>query len=1041
MQSNYGNSASPGKSIQGVRDQERDTKLPDIARTLALILTAGIWSGFATAALAQSPQDDVLFARSLRSCFSPDLAAEFLARPTTPPAGPWKAALALERARAQREYAGKVGASYSTLLIESAQRELELCLQDADSKPLEPLIRFELARLAAADARLMLERQVRSGLKPSAAESKLMRVKVREAGRLLQACTPAPPSEQASALAVDEGDFAARLTLERGCNALDLASLGNSPDGVSERGAAIRRAIAQFDEVARKDSNNPLTWEAAAWLYRSHFDNDDAKSAKKVLTDLTNSKNKAAESGKRLARALRLLWLIRENDIRTQATIQAECEDWLRQFPEAYDSKEGWDLRLFLAQSAFAQVATVAAKTAISSKQREALERAWRLCTDVDMPERDEAGLARRRRLQIAKTLFPDLARPATQPIAAPQDGWLRAQFALAAMQESSEKAEPDAQRGAWTELRSLLTKVLALGEIKRFPREALECKQMLAYALFMSGELQLAADEGESLARKNPHAVAGAQAGNLALQALAALMAQEAGQTKETAKMELLRTRFLALAAFMTGTWKGHPQVDTTRHLVSLLLSREKRFAEALDQIEALSPGYAELPRALYQGASLALEARKANAQQTPGSTSHRDRAVRFLERIPLAGSGRDVKSLQIIFAGKRLLAELYLQAKQWAELERVVEETVNSFQDLEESAKAEFRVSLFALQLFAKSIGADQACRAGRYHEGRLALGPMVALVKDPASAAILEEMKQREPAVLTRFLDLSIRTAVLDEAPELAKEQLDLLARLFPENPLDLLGATMQALSDQIAALRRQGEPGKDMLEKTSGSVARFLDSLADQQKSNARPESLLFLAESYATVDQFARAGEFAARIKPPEADKSDDTRAQQVYRSARVLMLRSLRKAKDWKQAEALLDTLLAEPWGPNSLDLKKERLFLLQDQGKYAGKQGAILGWNALMMQLQPRLQDNRLREIYFDGYYQLTYCIYQNAITHSDAKAKQKDLRLAANYILKLEPQADPAAEPCKKRLQQLLAEAAPLRKEYEALKKAERQ
>ena len=75
----------------------------------------------------------------------------------------------------------------------------------------------------------------------------------------------------------------------------------------------------------------------------------------------------------------------------------------------------------------------------------------------------------------------------------------------------------------------------------------------------------------------------------------------------------------------------------------------------------------------------------------------------------------------------------------------------------------------------------------------------------------------------------------------------------------------------------------------------------------------------------------------------------------------------------------------------------------------------------------------------YFDGYYQLTFCIYQNAVTHSDATARQKDLRLAANYILKLESQADPAAEPCKKRFVELLAEAMPLREEYESLKKAE--
>ncbi len=384
---------------------------------------------------------------------------------------------------------------------------------------------------------------------------------------------------------------------------------------------------------------------------------------------------------------------------------------------------------------------------------------------------------------------------------------------------------------------------------------------------------------------RTHPHDLAAAQAGNLALQALATLMAKTPAPGMEAAKATPLRTRFNSLAEFMLHAWANRPQVDTTRHLYSLLLAREKRFAEALDQIDALSAGYAELPRALYQGATLALEARKETAPAT--AAPYRDRAVRFLERIPQANSGNDAKSLQTIFAAKRLLAELYLQAKQWPELYRVVDETVARFQDLDENSKAGFRAPLLALQLFAKSIAADRACHSGRFHEGRQTLASAIAAVRDPANAPVLEELKQREPVVLSRFLDLSIRTALLDDDLAAAKEQLDLLTRLFPDNPLDLLGATMQALSEQIGSLRKQGEPAKPLLEKTTANVAVFLDSLAEQQKTNARPESLLFLAESFASIDEFAKAGAFAERIEPPAAEKADDARAEQVYRSARA----------------------------------------------------------------------------------------------------------------------------------------------------------
>jgi hypothetical protein len=1035
MQCNYGESNFAGKAIRCllgiVLAIRRSFTLP----ALVIVLTVQAHAGFAAQAGAQNLQDDLLFARSLRAHFLPDLAEEFLEHLSTPAAGSWKSALAVERSRARREYAFKAGTSLASILLNLARRELEAGLQNADAKPLEPYLRFELARLAAAEGHLLLEQHHRGGPNQSTAEMKLVRGKLREAAQLLQACTVPAVSDDASQLAVNEGEFAGHLALERGRNALDLAQAHSGLDMVTERGAAIRLAIAQFDGLIRKGVSDPLSWEAMAWLYRCHLDNDDAKASKRALTDLLASKNKAAEGGKRLVKALRLLWLVRENDIRTQATIQAECEEWLRQYPEVHDSTEGWELRSFLAQSYFAQTATAAPKLPVTGKVRETFEKAWRSCSDVDLPERDEAGVARKRRLQVAKILYPELTTPTSAKIASPSEGWLRAELAFAAIQSAPAETTPEQRRTRWIELRGLLTRVLALPDMPGFPREAVECRQLLAYSLYLSGELALAADEGEALARKHSHAVAAAQAGNLALQALATMMTQENGQAAG-AKSAPLRPRFISLAEFMLHTWQNHPQVDTTRHLYSLLLGRERRFGEALDQLDALSPGYAELPRALYQGATLALEARKENAPP-PGAASYRDRAVRLLERIPSATAGNDSKSLQTIFAGKRLLAELFLQSKQWNDLDRVVDSTVGGFQDLEENSKSDLRVPLLALQLFAKSIAADRACQVGHFHEGRLALAPAVAIVRNPANAQILEDLKQREPAVLTRFLDLSIRTAVLDEQNALAKEQLELLTQLFPENPLDLLGATMQALGEQIGSLRKQGQPAKEKLEKTMANVAQFLDSLAEQQKNNARPESLLFLAESFASIEEFARAGEFASRIEPPPPDKRDDARAQQVYRSARVLFLRSLRHSKDWKQAEALLETLLATPWGPNSLDVKKERLFLLQDQGKFAGKQGAILGWNSFMMQLQPRLQDNRLKELYFDGYFQLTYCIYQNALALPDPKAKQKDLRLAANYILKLENQADPAAEPCKKRMKELLADASPLREQYESLKK----
>jgi hypothetical protein len=91
------------------------------------------------------------------------------------------------------------------------------------------------------------------------------------------------------------------------------------------------------------------------------------------------------------------------------------------------------------------------------------------------------------------------------------------------------------------------------------------------------------------------------------------------------------------------------------------------------------------------------------------------------------------------------------------------------------------------------------------------------------------------------------------------------------------------------------------------------------------------------------------------------------------------------------------------------------------------------------MLGLKPKLADNRTKEQYFDCYYHLTLCFYRHAQKLTDPKQRQKYLRVAANYVVQLEKQQDAATETCKKRFQELLEQEAPLKTEYEELKKGE--
>jgi hypothetical protein len=276
----------------------------------------------------------------------------------------------------------------------------------------------------------------------------------------------------------------------------------------------------------------------------------------------------------------------------------------------------------------------------------------------------------------------------------------------------------------------------------------------------------------------------------------------------------------------------------------------------------------------------------------------------------------------------------------------------------------------------------------------------------------------------------LGLAVRANVQDNQLDQGKQILELLQKSFPENSLEILVQLVQQLRLHLQELRQQGAPASAQLAKTVAHFSSFLDELAKQQQKNARPEILLFLGQSYSSLDKHERAGELFDSIKgdgPPA-----------LYHLARILYVRELRLGKDFSKAEAVLKDILASDWGKQHLEAKKEGILLLEDQEKYqlSRTRGAIPEWNQLMQSLRPKLQDNKIKEQYFDCYYHLTYCIFKNALKKSDKKQRQKDIQVAATFIARLEEQPDTGIEECKKRLEELLDKEPLLKEQYAALK-----
>src|SRR5260370_1211867 len=141
---------------------------------------------------------------------------------------------------------------------------------------------------------------------------------------------------------------------------------------------------------------------------------------------------------------------------------------------------------------------------------------------------------------------------------------------------------------------------------------------------------------------------------------------------------------------------------------------------------------------------------------------------------------------------------------------------------------------------------------------------------------------------------------------------------------DNSTDVLKLRVQQLNRQIKDRRGKGEAAKRQLDQTLASVALFLDVLAKQQEQakTPNPEMLLFVAQSYSSLDRHALAAELANKVSEPAPEpgkKDTDPRAQGFYHAARLLVARELRLAaqsenKDFAKAQQALADILKSPW-------------------------------------------------------------------------------------------------------------------------------
>jgi tetratricopeptide (TPR) repeat protein len=873
------------------------------------------------------------FVRGLRGRGMADLALEYLQSKSKNPPPELAAILPLELAKTRLELATtKLDAASRLAVQNQAKAEFEQFVRNNPKHPLAAEANLEIARIEAFQGKALYSRARREEVKEQQqAEMVRARSQFEKAAAQLQAAAAqidaqlAGSGGQATSQAEAEKQSLtqARLQaeLELGINLLEQAQTFTEQSEAAKRAELFKKAIDLLGKLSKRDSKSPICWQALAWLGRCYQENEDPKTARKVYAELIAEGAEEADAGRRLARFFRLQTLLGEGDPKKAvADIRKAGEEWLIIYPNYLNTPEGYGVRFELANAYLKQA--LAAKQ--SPQARSLHEEAQKLFKSLEQTENDYSTSARELRLQSLllslQERFGDLRKPerfgeALRKLKDFEECNLLAQFEMALMHDDAKKFKgdelEDVRKQHFAKILDALNRGLDLADSKTPIEDVNDARYLLTYAYLTTGEYYRAAVSGEDLARTQGRFLHAAMAGAYALQSYAAILGQqeEAGASKEDA--EPVRNRLRELARYVEQNWPQDGAADIARHLLGWVLVSEKNYPEAVDVLERVTPEYPDLTRAMFQLAEAAFQAQKEEASKpVPGKRSYQDRALAGLQRIGEGNPKGDPGTVNAYIASKLILAGIYYTTKQFDKMEALTEALQKFVEEVDPKIKAEQRLPVLVRALYAKLGRAEVEFNAGHYAKTRELLDPLVNQLRDQAHA---DQLKEKDPQLLRAVLGLDLRASVQDHQMDRGREILDLLQKIFPDNSLDILVQLVKQLNAQIQHLRGQGAAAGEQLDRTIKSFSDFLDVLAKQQEMTPKPELLLFLAQSYSTLDNHGRAAELASKIAEPKVEdgkKEADLKATQLYHLGRILYLRELRLNGEFDKAESLLKEIL-----------------------------------------------------------------------------------------------------------------------------------
>jgi hypothetical protein len=780
--------------------------------------------------------------------------------------------------------------------------------------------------------------------------------------------------------------------------------------------------------------------------------------------------------------------------------IQKEGQAWLKDYPTHQNSPEGQAVRYELAQAYVMEVQTL--KDPKSPTANKLLTQAQKLLAELADSDSDYSEKANQLNLDLSFMRMGEKT-----PVAQLKDFeecLLKAHYEMSQMRQVGAKLEKVAggeldklkkqRKQHLHDVIAALKRGLVLADAKTSATKLVEARYFLATAYFTGGDLYRAAVACEALARIQPPTKRSALAGGYALEAYAGLAKDAEDSTRE---------RLRDLAAYILSPesqkfWQTDPVTPIAMYHLGMSYREEDKAKEAIEALEKLPRDFGGFIYAQGQLVFTALEARE-KAKSPEEKKYFHDKMREALQRFPPLPADVDASTAIMYFyaqleQGKQLYAEgvadlqkkdLQDATRKFTEMSKFndqLQQQFSKFADkMPEDTAQKLSFTLGVLNKYARLGLADVDYRNSNYDK---VLGPALA-------GAVIDEVKKiggkgdgpirmKDYQITGEVLGLALRASVQKGKIDDAKNILKLMQRLTGEDglladPTATLRALVQELQIQVKELRKAGDSVR--LKDTVKNFSAFVDELAKRpDKKGLEAKDYFFLANCYDSLGQHEKAYKLYGQIAPPKAlekkkaDKltEEEEKEVQTYWYVQVKYAEQLRlsaeqlrpdkegndeaakKEKDdrLKEARKVIDNLMAHEQARQVLLAEKEQNHLYEAMELWGT---ATTKWQAFFNNPNLKAQvadDPRLKEMYFEAYYHLTYCLYKYSQSAKVVTTKSEPvfLKRAANNIVRLEATVHPVTqappgegwEIVGHRFRELLAAEPKLKTEYENLKKA---